>query len=91
MKLIFICIVLIYFNIASLNCEAIDIARDFSELIDEVKLVLEHPTFRLLNQKTQYKLLKAMFGLVENFTKKSNSIVDIQLFGVGDIPTCRFC
>ena len=90
MKLISLSI-LIFVCTAVFNCEVVNIARYFSELIDDVKLVLEHPTFRLLNQKTQYKLLKAMFGLVENFTKKSNSIVDIQLFGVGDIPTCRFC
>jgi len=94
MKLIFFAISTLFLivNKSSLvHGELKNIAKDFSDLMVEVQFVLQHPTFRMLNQKAQYKLLKAMFALVENFTKKSNTFIDSQLFGVGDIPTCRFC
>lgn len=90
MKLFFF-IFLILISITTHNFKAIDMVNDLSDLMDDIKLILDHPTFRLLDDKSQYKFLKVILVLVDNFSKKSNSIIESQLFSVGSIPACRFC
>jgi len=81
MKLIFF-IVLFLISSTAYNCKARDIAKELSELLNGIKMVLDHRTFRMLNEKSQYKILKAMLTLLESFTKRSNLFIERQMFDV---------
>ena len=68
-----------------------NVAQDFSQIMQELEIVVNHPRFNAFEQITQYKVLKAVLGMVHNYINKKIVIIDTQLLNVNDAPSCRFC